>query len=389
MKILFVSIPSIHAIRWIENLKDEPHELFWFDILDSGNIEISDDIKIKKITSWKKRKIKYIRGEYFLRKKVPIIYTKIQSYLETTIDEQLAKTIKDIKPDIVHSFEMQSCSYPILETMLKYPKITWAYSCWGSDLFYYQNFKIHKKKIEKVLKRIQILHTDCNRDYLLAKKMGFKGAFSGVIPGGTGYDLKLLEVYKQPIKERKIILVKGYEHTFGRALNVLKALHLLNDFLNDYKVVVFAAHKKVIDFVNINKFPFKVIEKDSLTHIETLKLMGKSKIYIGNSISDGMPNTLLEALVMNAFPIQSNPGNVTSEVIEHGVNGLLINEPNDVEHIKNIIFKVLNKDSEIDFNNAKKMNIKIANERLDAILNKKKVIDFYENIEGDLLKNKK
>jgi glycosyltransferase involved in cell wall biosynthesis len=388
MKILFVSIPSIHAIRWIENLKDESHELYWFDILDKGSINISDDVKIKKITYWKKRKKKYIRGEYFLRKKAPIIYNKIQPYLETTIDEQLVKTIQDIKPDIVHSFEMQSCSYPILETMLKYPKLTWVYSCWGSDLFYYQNFKTHKKKIKNVLKRIQVIHTDCNRDYLLAIKMGFKGVYSGVIPGGTGYDLKLLEAYKQPIKERKIILVKGYEHTFGRALNVLKALHLLNDFLLDYKVVVFAAHKKVIDFVNINKFPFRVIEKDSLNHIETLKLMGQSKIYIGNSISDGMPNTLLEALIMNAFPIQSNPGNVTSEVIVDGVNGLLINDPNDIEHIKNILFKVLNKGSEIDFNTAIKMNIKIANERLDAVLNKKKVIDFYENIEERLSENK-
>ena len=69
MKILFVSIPSIHAIRWIENLKGEPHELYWFDIMDRGNILISNDIKINKITNWKKRKKKYLKGEYFLQKK--------------------------------------------------------------------------------------------------------------------------------------------------------------------------------------------------------------------------------------------------------------------------------------------------------------------------------
>ena len=40
---------------------------------------------------------------------------------------------------------------------------------------------------------------------------------------------------------------------------------------------------------------------------ELMKLIGKSLIYIGNSISDGMPNTLLEAIVMGVFRIQSNP----------------------------------------------------------------------------------
>ena len=389
MKILFVSIPSIHAIRWIENLKGEPHELYWFDIMDRGNILISNDIKINKITNWKKRKKKYLKGEYFLQKKTPTLYSKIQPFLEVTIHEKFEKILKEIKPDAVHSFEMQSCSYPILKIMNEYPKITWIYSCWGSDLFYYQNFKNHKVKIKKVLERIQFLHTDCNRDYLIAKKMGFNGVFSGVSPGGSGYDLKLLETYKLPLNKRKLILVKGYENVFGKALNVLKALDLLGDEIKEFKVVVFAAHKSVIDFVNKNKLPYQVFEKDSLTHVETLKLMGKSKFYIGNSISDGIPNTLLEALIMDVFPIQSNPGNVTSEVITDGVNGLLINNPNDIYDIKNVLNKVLMKDSTISFDSSIEINKEIAKERLDIVLNKKKVVDFYNKIEVSLLNSKK
>ena len=57
--------------------------------------------------------------------------------------------------------------------------------------------------------------------------------------------------------------------------------------------------------------------------------MGKSGIHIANSISDGMPNALLEAMGMGAFPIQSNPGKVSEEVITHGKNGFLIEDQND------------------------------------------------------------
>lgn len=34
-------MPSIHAIRWIESLENTPFELYWFDIMDRGNILIS------------------------------------------------------------------------------------------------------------------------------------------------------------------------------------------------------------------------------------------------------------------------------------------------------------------------------------------------------------
>jgi hypothetical protein len=40
----------------------------------------------------------------------------------------------------------------------------------------------------------------------------------------------------------------------------------------------------------------------------------QSVLHIGNSISDGMPNALLEAMGMGAFSIQSNPGKVSEEV---------------------------------------------------------------------------
>ena len=167
MKILFVSMPSLHAVRWIENLNASGHELYWFDVLGKGKLHTK--ISIQQITDWKKRKVPYIKGEYFLQRNFPVFYNTLQPVLEVTANEKLTKILNEIQPDLVHSFEMQSCSYPILETMQKFPQIKWLYSCWGSDLFYYQNQPQHESKIKAVLSRIQYLHTDCERDFLIAK----------------------------------------------------------------------------------------------------------------------------------------------------------------------------------------------------------------------------
>lgn len=376
MKILFISMPSVHVIRWIENLKDTSYELYWFDVLGRGRLETLDSVH--QFTAWKKRKLLYIKGEYFLGKRFPFFYETIQPFLEVTANEELEKIILQIQPDIVHSFEMQSCSYPILKTMQKYPSVKWLYSCWGSDLFYYQQFPNHLNRIKKVLKRINYLHTDCTRDLVLARQFGFSGTHVGVIPGGAGYNLNFLDEFKQPIYQRKIILVKGYEHQFGRGLNIVKALHLLQHEIQDYEVVVFGAHIKVIDYIESNHLNFKFFDRQVLSHQELMALMGKSLLYIGNSISDGMPNTLLEAIVMGAFPIQSNPGEVTEEMINHGVNGFLIENQESIDEISQLIKLAITNSMLIE--NGRKINEILAQERLNYEINKKKVRDVYKII---------
>lgn len=373
MKILFVSMPSIHVIRWIENLKDANHELYWFDVLSRGKLETLSSVY--QFTDWKKRKSPYIKGEYFLRKKMPLLYQKIVPYLEVTASEALKKIILEIQPDIIHSFEMQSCSYPILSTMKKQFNIIWLYSCWGNDLYYYQRFPSHLKKIKEVLKRVNFLHTDCERDYIIAKQLGFLGKHVGVIPGGTGYKLKELESYKLPISSRKIILVKGYQHYLGRGLNIVKVLHSLQNKIQKFDVVIFGAHSEVVNYVKTNNLDFKVFDRNALTHQEIMELMGNSLIYIGNNISDGMPNTLLEAIVMGAFPIQSNPGNVTEEIIENGVNGLLINDAESIDEIREVILNIINNNSILE--GAFLKNQKLSVEKLEYSVNNKKVNEVY------------
>ena len=56
---------------------------------------------------------------------------------------------------------------------------------------------------------------------------------------------------------------------------------------------------------------------------EIIKLMGRSRIAIGIGLTDGSPVSLLEAMIMGAFPIQADTVS-TGEWIRDGENGFLV-----------------------------------------------------------------
>ncbi|HSD07367.1 glycosyltransferase [Flavobacterium sp.] len=346
MKILFVSMPSVHVIRWIENLKDTPYELFWFDVLGRGKLEAIGSLH--QFTGWKKRKLPFIKGEYFLSKKFPVLYEKMIPYLEVTADEALEKIILEIQPDIVHGFELHYCSYPILKTMKKYPDIKWIYSCWGNDIFRHQVLKSDLNKIQTVLRRVDFLITDCKRDFHLAEKYGFKGNFLGVLPGGTGYDINNIKLsYKEPTT-RKIILIKGYQNEIGRAIFVLKAIKAIIKKLETFEIYVFSARGEVADFIlSDSELNGRIKILDQLSQIELFSYFGRAFMYIGNNISDGMPNTLLESLLLGAYPLQSNPGNATKELIGEKYFGMTIDNPEDSDEIASKILQIIDEKENI------------------------------------------
>ncbi|MGM8362765.1 glycosyltransferase [Flavobacterium sp. ARAG 55.4] len=340
MKILMVSIPSLHFFRWTAQLQDSGHEVHWFDI--SGMSDKVERINwVTQKTSWKLRWD--YPGRTFIKSKLPIIYRWIKKINDRDTARVFEDYLNEIKPDVVHSFALYLSCAPIISVMEKYPDLKWMYSSWGSDLFYFQNIPEYLKDIKRVLPRINYLFTDCQRDYKIAQIYGFEGEFLGVFPGGGGYDLSEMEKYKTPVEQRQTILIKGFQGRSGRAIPVLKAIEQLQDLFSDFEIIVFGADSVVFDF--INKSPLKLWTnfkiKGKIIHREVIKLMGESLIYVGNSNSDGIPNTLLEAICMNAFPIQSNPGGATAEIIENGVNGILIENPDDLEEIKQLFLKVI------------------------------------------------
>lgn len=336
MKILIVAMRSIHTIRWVSQLKDSGHDIHWFDILNGGYIREWD--WVTQHTNWR-YKFGNFKGRYLLKRNFP----RVHSLFENNIENKFQALLDEIQPDVVHSFVMYNCTVPLITTMKKNKHIKWIYSAWGNDLYYYRNIEPYKEDILKVLPHLDYMFADCHRDIKIAKEMGFKGSVLGVFPGGGGYEINKYALLNLPIDQRKVILVKGYEQRFGKAINVILALKNIQDQLNNYKIIVFGADDDFNTALNrISNIDFIEI-RQHINHDKVLSLMGESLIYIGNSISDGMPNTLLEAIVMGAFPIQSNPGGASEEIIQNNVNGILIENPESIEEIQErVLFALSN-----------------------------------------------
>lgn len=343
MKILLVSMPSLHFFRWTEQLEHSGHEVYWFDIVDGAPTERLP--WVHKIRDWK---LKYpnLKGRHFIKKKWTNLYRKFSALIENNTEEFFEKIIKDIQPDVVHSFVLYLSCTPILSVMNKFKNLPWIYSSWGSDLYYFKEIQTYKQDILKVLPRVNYLFTDCKRDFTIAKALGFNGVFLGVFPGGGGFDYDQNIQYILPVSERKTILIKGYQGRSGRAIEVFKALQLISKDLQNYHIIVFGTDDEAIKYIKecklIEILSIEILPRKSfLPHDTILELMGSALVYVGNSNSDGMPNTLLEAIIMGAFPIQSNPGGATAEIIVHGKNGFLIDNYENSSEIADLLKRTI------------------------------------------------
>ncbi|GGW78750.1 glycosyltransferase family 4 protein [Salegentibacter mishustinae] len=381
MKILMLSIFAPHFFNWTEQLRDSGHEVYWLDVYDSKSKVKQIDF-VEQILGWR-YKWDY-PGRYFLKSKTPDITRLINIFNERNFQEQLEEQIRRIKPDVVHSFVMYLGGAPALPVMKKVLDLKWAYTAWGSDMYYYQHQPKHLKDMKETLAQMDYMFADCQRDYSIAQEHGFEGRFLGVFPGGGGFDLRGLDPFIKDKENRSMILIKGYQGLHGKCISVLEALQKLEMHLKDYRIVVFGAAPEVFKFVGSSSLKaFKNLEVyGKLPYQNLMELMGRALIYIGNSSSDGMPNTLLEAIIMGAFPMQSNPGGATAEVITHKKNGLLIEEPENPGQIAELIREAL-------FNpefrrkaiawNSENIKPKLERERVKA-----RVLKAYELIEKDL-----
>jgi len=379
-----VSMFSIHFFRWTEQLKDSGHEVYWIDVFDS-NTKVQKIDFAYQIIGWR-NKIKY-PGRYWIKNHLPEVNKIINRFNQRKLVDVFEDQLGIIQPDIVHSFVMFSACVPILKVMNKHKNIPWIFSAWGNDLYYLQNDPKHLKGMKIAFKRINYMFSDCKRDFKIAKKYNFKGEYLGTFPTGGGYELDSYNSYSKQFEERKTILIKGYQNTFGRCNTVLKAILSLKKELSKFNIIVFGADRAVFEFMDSAKELQKMPNLNvlgQLSHEHVLKLMGESLLYIGNSTSDGMPNTLLEAIVMDVFPIQSNPGGATEEIIVNGRNGLLIGNPENIDEIRDLIQKAISDKGSLK--SGIEYNFKNIKPKLEREAVKKQVLEKYRLIEKNLKK---
>lgn len=393
MRILFVAFgSSIHTARWINQLSNEKWDIHLFPVdeyyLHPDLRDISVHLLFKHHANHIHSSVRqasfswpFRRGEARFRDTIKRLPRDLMSNAA-----RLARLIRSLKPDIVHSLEMQNGAYLTLASRERLSGVfpTWIYSVWGNDIFYFGRQPEHEARIRSVLAACDYLMADCERDVNLACQFGFKGEVIGVFPTGGGFEIDHMRQSRQPgtVSSRRVIALKGREDLLGgRALVALQALHMCADVLGEYEIVVYMPQgdsivthaAKYIAFAT--GLRIRVMPENS-PHGEIIKLMGSARIAISVALTDGTPNAMLEAMVMGAFPIQSNTA-ATGGWIEDGKNGALV-PPEDADSIAAAIRRAVADDEMVD--RAAEINSQLTRERIDRSVIQPQVIEMYKRV---------
>lgn len=293
---------------------------------------------------------------------------------------RLARVVKRVKPDLIHSLEFQHCSYLVLKAR-RFPavrKCRWWATNWGSDIFHFKQFPEHEEKIKELLGQLDFYSCECHRDLTCVREFGFEGHVMPVVPNAGGFDIERVRALREQVmpSDRSVILVKGYQTFVGRALTALDALERNARALEGFKVVVYSACPPVRERVTFLKAAgiLDVECMDRISHDSMLKLYGNARIYLGISASDGISTSLLESIALGAFPIQTNTA-CCLEWIKDGETGFEV-PVGDVEVIAERVSRAICDDQLVD--RAWLENWKTVTDRLNSRKIRKVVEQMYE-----------
>ena len=374
-KILIVAMAdSVHTARWLRQFDDDeiefvlfpstPHRRIHSLLLQHASISAKSTITISK---WMKR------GGLPLGVADLLLNNRLRAGL-------LAKAIDAFKPDLIHVMETQHAGYltdRALNSTTHKSKL--ALSIWGSDLFWFQRFPKHQRRIRSLLKKVGVLITECQRDEDLARDLGFNGTCIYGVPASGGFDYQefMSAEHNLPPSKRKIIAVKGYSGFVGLGLAAIKVLGRTSDLASDYKTVVFSANWKTWFVARIVKFrtglEIEVRMKHSQSSEQMRSLFSASRVVMGVSKSDGLPATIKEAAFFGAFPVQTNTS-CAGEWFKEGVSILLV--PADSPDALELALRAaLTDDNLVD--SAAILNLEIAKTMMDRFAVRSKISLLY------------
>lgn len=349
MRILVVAMAeSIHTARWLRQLQGLGWDVHLFSALWGSPHRDLREATVYPLSTVRGR---HLHRSVRVRGLLPVprrASSKLPELLPRLFDarRRLASLIRRLRPDVLHSMEMQHCGYLVSE-VLDSPAPPWLLTNWGSDLLLYHRLPEHRVRIERALARADYYSCECHRDVDLARRLGFRGHLLPVVPATGGIRFDEADAFRSPDppSRRRVVVLKGYQHFAGRALVGLEALRRCGDALGGYKVEVFGANEDVQLAARLAAqdagFPLEL--HPGLSHPEMLALHGRARVSLGLSIGDGLSISFLEAATMGSFPVQSHTS-CGAELLP----GALYVPPEDPEAVARALRRALTDDALVD-----------------------------------------
>ncbi len=337
MKIAFIADGrSDHAIRWIqyfttdcEVLLISPYECNPIQgvtiVTLPGRFRLTDQLTTTKSMD---------------RKRIPIISKLFSLAVQSRLANQLWSLLKltdlfnqvgitrvvlrDFQPDVVHAMRVQNEGYIAAFSDAD----NFIVSSWGSDFIdTAANSLAHRILTKITMKKTAYFMSDCRRDQRLAVHFGLSNhALKYIFPGNGGVDTSIFYSPDILCTTATILYCRGLSHltkidTLFEGMSLLKSntgvvplLTILAPSATHTEFLECALHHGVS---SENVMVLDFVEPSVLANI-----MRKTKIFVSPLISDGLPNSMLEAMACGMIPVMSDLESIR-EHITNGVNGFL------------------------------------------------------------------
>jgi hypothetical protein len=167
------------------------------------------------------------------------------------------------------------------------------------------------QEIQAVLSRCDYFIADNQQNYSLALEMGLssdKLSITGSVPGAGGIDPAMFDGVPLPSrKERLIIWPKAYNFIQSDGMAVVEALRLALPHIGEFHLVATAASPDVEYWFNtfLGNYGSRVEIHSRLPHEKFLELYRSARVILAPSLSDGIPNSMYEAMASHTVPILS------------------------------------------------------------------------------------
>lgn len=265
-------------------------------------------------------------------------------------------TVRKIKSEIIHVQSIGS-GVPayIIKKILKKPYIVWGR---GSDVYLPGRFiRVTRNLVLQNADAILVLTEDMRK-----KMTEFTSRKIYIVPNGIDLvEFKGVAIKSDNDTAGKIILFVGSLYPIKGVKYLLMAMKNIHEEMPDACLIIVGdgGEREQLEALSIQMRIQNYIQfVGRVPHKKVLTFMHQADVFVLPSLSEGLPNVIIEAMACGLPIVASRVGGIP-DIIEDGVNGFLVN-PESSDEIANRILMLL-QNSEIKEriinNNIKKAEI--------------------------------
>lgn len=245
----------------------------------------------------------------------------------------LIKVLNEFQPDIIHTLGMFPASVFYLRGSGLQSWTGRHKPCWmvqargGPDIAMNHRNRQLLPDIQAVFKTCDYFIADNAANYSLAESLGLderKVSATGSVPGSGGVDLSAFEDVVAPSKKERIIIwPKAYNCIQSDGFAVVEALRLALPRIKNFRLLAFAAMPDVEywfrEYLDVYGEQVQIVER--VERREFLTFLRSARVMLAPSLSEGVPNSMYEAMASHTVPILS-PLDTLTPLFQDGVNTL-------------------------------------------------------------------